>query len=91
MIQRRKTKGDGPPRLAADGRVYGTGPTTADVYYEDDEREFIVAMERYRRRRPFPTCAETLAVLKSLGYRKVAEPTDIPRPGTPRSASDGTD
>jgi hypothetical protein len=41
--------------------------------YSDDEREFLVAMERYKRerRRPFPTCREVLAVLLSLGYRRV--------------------
>lgn len=40
--------------------------------YSDDEREFIVAIERYKRenRRPFPAWHEVLAVLKSLGYRK---------------------
>lgn len=40
------------------------------------EIEFGKAMERYRRvrRRPFPNCSETLAVLISLGYRKCAEP-----------------
>lgn len=42
--------------------------------YTDDEREFMLAVERYKRekRRPFPTCREILAVAKSLGYRKVA-------------------
>lgn len=40
--------------------------------YTDEEREFMVAMDRYKRERhrPFPTFAETLRVLKSLGYRK---------------------
>ncbi|HLW66890.1 MAG TPA: hypothetical protein VKS79_16365 [Gemmataceae bacterium] len=41
--------------------------------FSEDEVEFMMAMERYKRkhRRPFPTCHEVLAVLKSLGYRKV--------------------
>jgi hypothetical protein len=44
--------------------------------------EFGRAMERYRRlrRRAFPTCGEALAVLRSLGYRKVAEAGPLPRP-----------
>jgi hypothetical protein len=43
--------------------------------YSDDEREFLVAMERYKRerRRPFPTWREVLVVLLSLGYRRVAK------------------
>lgn len=40
--------------------------------YEDDEREFMLAMDRYKReqRRPYPAWTEVLAVLKSLGWRK---------------------
>lgn len=42
--------------------------------YTADEIEFLRAMERYRRerRRPFPTCCEVLAILRSLGYRRVS-------------------
>ena len=38
------------------------------------------AMDRYKRenRRPFPTWSEVLEVLRSLGYRKVADPTELP-------------
>lgn len=44
--------------------------------YTADEREFMLAMERYKREnhRPFPSCCEVLQVLASLGYRKVAPP-----------------
>ncbi len=40
--------------------------------YTDDEREFLVALERYRqsRHRRFPSCREILEVIKSLGYQK---------------------
>ena len=40
--------------------------------YTDDEREFMCAVDDYKRKhgRPFPTCSEVLAVLVSLGYRK---------------------
>jgi hypothetical protein len=60
----------GPPRPVA-----GTDEIYVGADYSDDEREFLVAIERYRRekRRPFPTCREVLRVLLSLGYRRVAE------------------
>ena len=46
--------------------------TTDFVSYSDDEREFLMAIDKYKRqeRRPYPTWSEVLAVLKSLGYRK---------------------
>jgi hypothetical protein len=46
--------------------------------FSDEEREFLVAIERYKRlnRRPFPTWHEVLSVVKSLGYRKEADPTE---------------
>jgi hypothetical protein len=55
-------------------------PTTCERDYSDDEAEFMKAMDRYKRenRRPFPTWSEVLEVLHSLGYRRVAEPTDLP-------------
>jgi hypothetical protein len=39
---------------------------------DEDEREFQLAMEQYRRRsgRQFPTWSEILEVLRSLGYAK---------------------
>jgi len=60
----------GPPRLVA-------GPDTAlpGSDYSDEERAFLVAIERYKRRnrRPFPTWREVLHVAHCLGYRRVAE------------------
>lgn len=55
-------------------------PTTCERDYNVDETDFMKAMDRYKRenRRPFPTWSEVLEVLRSLGYRKVAEPTDLP-------------
>lgn len=55
-------------------------PTTCERDYSDDEAEFMKAMDRYKRenRRPFPTWSEVLEVLHSLGYRRVAETTDLP-------------
>ena len=62
-------------------------PTTCERDYSDDETDFMKAMDRYKRenRRPFPTWSEVLEVLRSLGYRKVAEPTDLPGTKKPQS------
>jgi hypothetical protein len=50
-----------------------------------EQVEFALAMDRYMRLndRPYPTWHEVLAVLKALGYRKVAQPA--PRPERPLS------
>ncbi len=55
-------------------------PTTCERDYDEQETAFMKAMERYKRenRRPFPTWSEVLEVLRSLGYRRVAEPTALP-------------
>ena len=47
-------------------------PTTCERDYNDDETEFMKAMDRYKRenRRPFPTWSEVLEVVLGLGYRK---------------------
>jgi hypothetical protein len=51
----------------------------ADVTPE--ELEFLKAMERFQRerRRRYPTWREVLFVLRSLGYRRVADPPNGPR------------
>ena len=55
-------------------------PTTCEREYGDEETEFMLAMDQYKRanRRPFPTWSEVLEVLKALGYRKVDAPKAIP-------------
>ena len=55
-------------------------PTTCERDYNDEETEFMKAMDRYKRenRRPFPTWSEVLEVLMSLGYRKVEPAGDLP-------------
>ena len=64
-------------------------PTTCERDYSDDETDFMKAMDRYKRdnRRPFPTWSEVLEVMRSLGYRKVAEPTDLPGAKRPEPAA----
>jgi len=46
--------------------------------YTDDEREFMTAMDRYKRQhhRPHPDCRDVLRVVAELGYRKVEGGTD---------------
>ncbi|QEL18062.1 hypothetical protein [Limnoglobus roseus] len=63
-------------------------PTTCERDYNDEETIFMKAMDRYKRenRRPFPTWSEVLEVLRALGYRKVAEPTDLPGAKRPEQA-----
>jgi hypothetical protein len=58
-------------------------PTTCERDYTEDQVEFMKAMDLYKRRsgRQFPTWSEVLEVLQNLGYRKVAEPTEIYRQG----------
>jgi hypothetical protein len=55
-------------------------PTTCEREYDDEEIQFMKAMDQYKRdnRRMFPTWSEVLEVLKALGYRKVEEPTALP-------------
>lgn len=51
-------------------------PTTCERDYKDEEIEFMMAIDDYKRRsgRQFPTWSEVLEVLRDLGYRKVAQP-----------------
>jgi hypothetical protein len=48
----------------------------------DEQFEFLLAIEEYKRKnvRPFPTWTEVLEVIKALGYRKVAEPQSLEKP-----------
>ena len=54
------------------GRRRNIDPTTCERDYSNDEREFMQAMEEYKRRsgRSFPTCSEILEVVRDLGYSK---------------------
>ncbi len=47
-------------------------PNTSDRPYEDAEREFIMAMDTYKRAsgHMFPQWSEVLGVLVGLGYHK---------------------
>ena len=71
--------GDAQPERRKVERRRQIDPTTCERDYGDAEVEFMGAMDNYKRRsgRQFPTWSEVLEVLHSLGYRKVAEPTEI--------------
>ena len=74
-------------------------PTTCERDYNNDEIEFMHALDHYKRTsgRMFPTCSEILEVLMKLGYRKVelgdespAEPEslDVPIEGLDAQSAD---
>ncbi len=54
------------------GRRRKIDPTTCERDYSHDEREFMQALEEYKRQsgRNFPTCSEILEVIRELGYIK---------------------
>lgn len=65
-------------------------PTTCEKDYSDEEIIFMKAMDQYKRanHRQFPTWSEVLEVLRSLGYRKTEEATELPGlPLTPAKES----
>lgn len=47
-------------------------PTTSEVQYDDEEREWLAAVDGYKRTtgKKFPTYTEMLAIMKSLGYTR---------------------
>lgn len=57
------------------------GITVDGSNYNEDEIEFIRRMEEYQRKnkRRFPTFTEVLMVAHSLGWRRVAAPTELPK------------
>lgn len=50
--------------------------------YSDEEREFMMALDRWKRKtgNKFPTCRDVLNVLRSLGWQK---PAARPEGGAP--------
>lgn len=50
-------------------------PTTCERDYNNEEIEFMHAMDAYKRSsgRMFPTCSEILEVIRHLGYVKLTE------------------
>ena len=58
--------------LPENGHRRKIDPTTCERDYSNEEREFMQAMEEYKRQsgRNFPTCSEILEVVRNLGYSK---------------------
>jgi len=54
-------------------------PTTCEREYNQDEIEFMHALDAYKRAsgRMFPTCSEILEVIRNLGYVRL---TPAPQP-----------
>ena len=54
-------------------------PTTCERDYNEQEIEFMQAMDDYKRQsgRMFPTCSEILEVMMKLGYRQVADAATV--------------
>jgi hypothetical protein len=57
-------------------------PTTCERDYNNDEIEFMQALDAYKRAngRMFPTCSEILEVIRSLGYVRMAAQATTPAP-----------
>jgi hypothetical protein len=83
MAQSTSFEGDGRETI---GRPMMARPICVTV---EDEREFQLAMEEYKRRsgRLFPTWSEILEVLRALGYAKrIWRPVDFWAPLVTQSA-----
>jgi hypothetical protein len=67
----RTTNGKYAPAMAVPRR-HVREPLAPHGEYSDEEREFLIAMDAFKRenRKPFPTWQEVFHVLLSLGYRK---------------------
>lgn len=69
-----KNKSSDNPSLASSStkanRRRKIDPTTCERDYSGEEREFMKALDKYKRDqgRMFPTCSEILEVIRGLGY-----------------------
>lgn len=59
-------------------------PTTCERDYSSEEREFMTALDKYKRNqgRMFPTCSEILEVIRGLGYVQQDDGVQVNRTGT---------
>jgi len=64
-------------------------PTTCERDYNNEEIEFMHALDAYKRAagRMFPTCSEILEVVRELGYRRLT-PEEIAKLDPPALASE---
>ncbi len=70
-----QNEGDAAPARRKKQRRRHIDPTTCERDYNNDEIEFMRAMDDYKRDsgRMFPTCSEVLEVIRGLGYVKLSE------------------
>ena len=56
-------------------------PTTCERDYSSEEREFMKALDEYKRNqgRMFPTCSEILEVIRDLGYVQQDDGSQVER------------
>lgn len=54
-------------------RIHASSEEFPGSDYSDEERRFLIAMDRYRRERHrlYPTWREVLHVVHELGYRRI--------------------
>ena len=74
-----KKKTKSIPTATRKKRTRGLCEVAIGSTYTQNELDFLKAVDAYKRNhgRAFPSWSEILAILISLGYRKVAEPTPI--------------
>lgn len=84
--RRKADRRDAMDRRSGLDRRRGPGRRRTDVRRSAEEGEmtenqleFVLAVEEYKKvnRRPFPSWTELLDIMRSLGYRKVADRADI--------------
>jgi hypothetical protein len=70
VVERRQTE-----RRAKVQRRRQIDPTTCEREYNQDEIEFMHALDEYKRAsgRMFPTCSEILEVIRNLGYVRLTQ------------------
>jgi len=68
-------------------------PTTCERDYNDDEIEFMQALDAYKRAngRMFPTCSEILEVIRALGYVRLPQGTALSLASSEPSIPSATD
>ena len=78
----KKTAADSNPAKA--NRRRKIDPTTCERDYSSEEREFMTALDEYKRDqgRMFPTCSEILEVIRGLGYVQQDDGVQVSRTGT---------
>ena len=80
-----KKQSSGNPSLASSStkanRRRKIDPTTCERDYSCEEREFMKALDEYKRNqgRMFPTCSEILEVIRDLGYVQQDDGSQVER------------